>query len=85
LGFNYEDAGDEKNFLIASPEKALCDIAATQTHIATQKGMKESLELMRLDFSFYEKLNFPLLEEIKAGYRRQRLKLLINCLKDSHV
>ena len=85
IGIQLEDAGDEKNFLIASPEKAVCDIAATQTHIASQKKMKEFLELMRLDYSFYENLNFSLLEEIKAGYRRQRLKLLINCLKDSYV
>ena len=55
IGIQLEDAGDEKNFLIAS------------------------------DYSFYENLNFSLLEEIKAGYRRQRLKLLINCLKDGHV
>ena len=85
IGIQLEDAGDQKNFLIASPEKALCDIAATQTHIATQKEMKEFLELMRLDFSFYENLNFSLLQEIKDGYRRQSLKLLLNYLKDSHV
>jgi len=85
IGIKLEDAGDEKKFLIASPEKALCDIVATQNHIATQKEMNEFLELMRLDSSFYDKLDYSLLEDIKAGFRRQRLKLLLNCLKESHV
>lgn len=85
IGIKLEDAGDEKKFLIASPEKALCDIVATQNHIATQKEMNEFIELMRLDSSFYDKLDYSLLEEIKAGFRRQRLKLLLNCLKESHV
>jgi len=85
IGIKLEDAGDEKKFLIASPEKALCDIVATQNHIATQEEMNEFIELMRLDSSFYDKLDYSLLEEIKAGFRRQRLKLLLNCLKESHV
>jgi len=85
IGVQLEDAGDQKNFLIASPEKALCDITATQTHISTRNEMKEFLELMRLDFSVYKNLDFSLLEEIKAGYHRQRIKLLLHCLKDSYV
>ncbi len=85
IGTKLENAGDEKNFLIASPEKALCDIVAIQTHIKTQKEMREFLELMRLDASFYENLNYSLIEEIKIGYRRQSLKLLVNCLKGSYV
>lgn len=85
IGVQLESTGDEKNFLIASPEKALCDIAATQNHIATQKEMKEFLELMRMDSGFYENLNFSLLDDIRAGYRRRGLTVLINCLKDHHV
>jgi hypothetical protein len=85
IGVQLEDAGDQKKILIASPEKALCDIAATQTHISTRSEMKEFLELMRLDFSVYKNLDFPLLDEIKAGYHRQSIKLLLHCLKDSHV
>jgi len=85
IGIKLEDAGDQKKILIASPEKALCDITAPKTHISTKKEMKEFLELMRLDFSVYEKLDFSLLEKIKAGYRRQSIKLLIRCLKDGYV
>ena len=85
IGIKLEDAGDQKKFLIASPEKALCDTTAPKTHISTKKEMKEFLELMRLDFSVYKNLDFSLLEKIKSGYRRQSLKLLISCLRDSYV
>ena len=85
IGVQLEDAGDEKRFLMASPEKALCDIIASQTDIKTQMEMKKFLELMRLDSVDYENLNFSLLEKITAGYKRQSLRLLMNYIKDSHV
>ncbi len=85
IGIQLEDTGDQKKFLIASPEKALCDIAGTQTHISKTNEMKEFIELMRLDFSIYKNLDFSLLEKIKAGYRRQSIKLLLHCLKDNYV
>jgi len=85
IGVHLEDAGDQKKFFIASPEKALCDITATQTHISTRNEIKEFFELMRLDFSVYKNLDFSLLEEIKAGYHRQSIKLLLHCLKDYYV
>ncbi len=85
IGVQLEDAGDQKRFLMASPEKALCDIIATQTDIKTRMEMKEFLELMRLDPMGYENLNFPLIEKITAGYKRQSLRLLMNSIKDGHV
>ena len=85
IGIQLEDTGDQKKFLIASPEKALCDIIAMQTHISTKKAMKEFLELMRLDYSVYKKFDLPLLEEIKTGYGRQTIRLLVNCLKETKV
>ena len=85
IGVQLEDAGDQKHFLIASPEKALCDMAAIQTRISTKKEMKEFLKLMRLDDSVSKNFDLSLLEEIKTGYRRQRIKLLLNCLKEDYV
>jgi hypothetical protein len=85
IGIQLEDAGDQKFFLIASPEKALCDMTAMQTHISTKREMKEFLELMRLDYSVNKDLDLSLLEEIKTGYRRQSIKLLLNCLKEDYV
>lgn len=85
IGVQLEDAGDQKQFLIASPEKALCDMTAMQTHISTEKAMKEFLELMRLDFSVGKKPDLSLLEEIKAGYERKSINLLVTCLKEDYV
>ena len=85
IGIQLEDTGDQKKILIASPEKALCDITAMQTHISTENEMKEFLELMRLDYSVYKKLDLPLLEKIKTGYGRQSIRLLVNCLKENYV
>ena len=47
--------------------------------------MKEFFELMRLDYSDIKKLDLSLLEEIKTGYKRQSLKLMLNCLKEDYV
>jgi len=85
IGIQLEDAGDQKKFLIASPEKALCDMTAMQTHISTKMEMKEFLELIRLDYSVKNAIDFSLLEEIKTGYRRQSIKLLLDCLKEDYV
>ena len=85
IGINLEHAGDQKKILIASPEKALSDIIAIQTHISSEKEMKEFLELMRLDYGDIKKLDLSLLEKIKAGYKRQSMKLLLNCLKEEYV
>ncbi len=85
IGIQLEDVGDQKNILIASPEKALCDITATQTHLSTKKEMKEFLELMRLDYHGNKNFNFSLFEEIKTRYRRHSVKLLFDCLKEDYV
>jgi len=85
IGVQLEDTGDQKNFLIASPEKALCDMTAMQTQISTKMEMKELLELMRLDYNVIKNFDLSLLEEIKTGYRRQSIKLLLNCLKEDYV
>ena len=85
IGVRLEDTGDQKSFLIASPEKALCDMTAMQTHISAKKEMKEFLELMRLDNRVIKNFDLSLLEKIKTGYRRQSIKLLVSCLKEEYV
>lgn len=85
IGIQLEDAGDQKKFLIASPEKALCDMTAMQTHISTKREMQEFLTLMRLDYGACKDLDLSLLEEIKTGYRKQSIKRLLHCLKEDYV
>jgi len=85
IGIRLEDAGDQKHILIASPEKALCDITAAQPHISTKKEMKEYLELMRLDYRGGGNLEISLLEKISAAYGRRGVKLLVSCIREDHV
>ncbi|THB81112.1 MAG: hypothetical protein D3926_03690 [Desulfobacteraceae bacterium] len=85
IGVRLEETGDSRAFLIASPEKALSDLAAGQAQISNKREMEEFLKLLRLDFSVCSELDFTLMDKIKEGYRRQSLKLLFNCLKESHV
>jgi len=40
---------------------------------------------MRLDDSVSKNFDLSLLEEIKTGYRRQSIRLLLNCLKEDYV
>ena len=85
IGVQLEETSDRKKFFIASPEKALCDIAATRTHAETKEEIKEFLELMRLDFSFYENIDYALLDEIKKEYRKRPVNSLIQYIRDRNV
>lgn len=84
-GIKLGEAEDKKNFLIAAPEKALCDILASQFHLRSQEDLKDYLDLMRLDESFYNNYNYSLLEEISNNYRKSGVKLLLAYMKDNHV
>ena len=81
IGVQLEEASDRKKFFIASPEKALCDIAATRAHAETKEEIEEFLELLRLDFNFYENIDYSLLDEIGKGYRRRPVNSLIQYIK----
>lgn len=85
LGVRLEDSGSLKKFLIAGPEKALCDFVAMQPDILTQKAMREFLGLMRLDDSFHKSLDFTLMNEIRDGYRKKNVKRLLDCLESGDV
>ena len=68
IGVRLEEAGDGKRIFMAAPEKALCDLFASQTHLHSQKDIRAFLDLMRLDKTFFEGCNHSLLEEISVNY-----------------
>jgi predicted transcriptional regulator of viral defense system len=67
-------------FLIASPEKALCDmiVVTAGLRIQSRKAMREYLEEdMRIDTSAIEDVDFSVLDEaIECGIKRRELILL---------
>lgn len=57
-------------YMIASPEKAVCDKLYTISPVRTQKEMEMLLfEDLRLDRTSFEKLNFKVLEETASLYQ----------------
>jgi len=85
IGFKLEEVGGGKRIFIASPEKALCDLFAPQTHLRSQGDVKEFLKMMRLDEAFFEDCNHFLLEEINTSYGKPSVRQLITYLKGRHV
>ena len=85
IGVRLEEAGNAKRIFMAAPEKALCDLFASQTHLQSQEDVRESLGLMRLDETFFEGCNHSLLEEISANYGKLCVRQLTAFLKDRHV
>lgn len=73
-------------YLIASPEKALCDIITTKSGIRIQslKALKNLLlDDLRIDFSINKKWDVSIVNEcIKYGYKKSELQLLSKFIGD---
>ena len=71
---------DGVSFLIASPEKAVCDMIAVtpKLRIQSAKAMREYLEEdMRIDFSNLEVIDFSIFDKVvEAGVKRKEMGLL---------
>ncbi|MDR0762968.1 MAG: hypothetical protein LBF01_00530 [Bacteroidales bacterium] len=74
-------------FMIASPEKALCDLIVTRPYLRIQSGkaMREFLEEdMRIDFDAVERWNLDIIEQCaKYGKKKRELSLLLNYLQEN--
>ena len=75
-------------FLIASPEKALCDLILSTSglRIQSQKAMKQYLEEdLRIDIKGVNPLNPSIVEEcIPYAYKRNELNQLYKLLKNEY-
>lgn len=85
IGVKLENVGDDKKILIASSEKALCDLVSFQHHLHTREDVKEFLALLRLDDDFFENYDHFLLEEINRAYGKPSVRYLAAFLKETHV
>ncbi|MCG8618090.1 MAG: hypothetical protein MI802_17900 [Desulfobacterales bacterium] len=85
IGVKLENVGEGKKIFIASPEKALCDLVAVQSHLRLKGDLKEFLDLMRLDDAFFEGCNHVLLDEISSRYGKPNVRRLTTHLRDIHV
>lgn len=85
IGIQQNIINNEYAFLIASPEKALCDIivATPRLRIQSVKAMQKYLEEdMRIDFSVIEQINIEIIEQcIASGKKKAELGQLYKLLK----
>lgn len=85
IGVRLEKTGDGKHIFMASPEKALCDLTASQIHLHSQEDIREFLDTMRLEQTFLENCNHSLLEKISTNYGKPVVRRLSAFLRDCHV
>ena len=70
------------DFMIASPEKALCDMLYAKPPVKNQKQLKSLLfEDMRIDRTEFKNLNKGIMTELASVYRCTNLKLFAAVLK----
>lgn len=85
IGIRQEITGEKYAFLIATPEKALCDliIATSQLRIQSVKAMKGYLkEDLRIDFSAVEKFNKEIIAMcIQTGKKKTELSNLLKIIE----
>jgi hypothetical protein len=79
---------DSFAFVIASPEKALCDliISTSRLRFQSQKAVKRYLnEDIRVDFGIAKNWNADIITQcIQHSYKKTELTFLLNYLRDEH-
>ncbi len=80
IGISQDIVQNSYAYLIATPEKALCDLIVTKSGIRFQslKAVKEYLvQDLRVDFDVIKKWDLTIIDEcIKYGYKKVELRLL---------
>jgi predicted transcriptional regulator of viral defense system len=80
----YEE--ENYSFLMATPEKAICDliIITSGLRIQSERAMREYLyEDMRMDFDDLEHIDIGIIEQcIEHGRKRRELRYLLNVLQN---
>lgn len=85
IGIKQQTVENKYTFLIATPEKALCDTITTtpQLRIQSEKALKAYLEEdLRFEMSGLDNMNANIIREcIKTGKKKGILKLLLKLLQ----
>jgi len=88
IGIQQQTLPKQLTFLIASPEKALCDLIITKTGLRFQsiKAIKEFLlEDLRFDMENMPKWNLSIIEHCsETGYKKKELLLLKEYIKNEY-
>ena len=86
IGISQEIVQNSYAYLMASPEKAMCDLIVTKSGIRFQslKAITEYLEHdLRADLDVIKKWDLTIIDDcIKYGYKKEELRLLRNFIKN---
>lgn len=86
IGLKHINIKNEYAFLIATPEKALCDLIMCTAGLRLQsvKAMHEYIfEDMRIDIEYISNLNLNIIEDcIPFGYKKNEMRLLHKLLSN---
>ena len=86
IGISQKIIQNSYAFLIASPEKAICDLIVTKSGIRFQslKAIREYLMLnLRIDFDIIPKWDLAIIDDCrKHGYKKVELQLLSKLLEN---
>jgi predicted transcriptional regulator of viral defense system len=84
IGLNQKIIQDSFAFIIASPEKAICDLVLSTPglRLQSQKAMNEYLiDDLRVDFESVNAINPEIIKEcVQFGYKKKELELLYQVL-----
>lgn len=83
-GMDQMETGDSRNFLMATPEKALADKLYDHrgAGIVTQKELKNYLEEnLRIEPADIRALSAEKLDQIARSYRSRKVRLLVNLIR----
>ena len=82
IGIHIEVASDSEHFLIASPEKAICDVIAREKTLKTAHNILAFLiEDLRIDETDLKKLRLKAVREIALRYKKRSVSLLIEAIR----
>lgn len=87
IGITQKTIDNTYTFLIATPEKVLCDtILLNKQRIQSKKAMLEYLiEDLRIDFSAIQEVNLDIINQcIACGYKKMELMFLVKILQDEY-
>ena len=89
FGIRQEIVNDKYAYLIATPEKTICDIILTTNGLRLQsmKAMKSYLEEdLRIDFTMLKQFNPEIIRSCsEAGKKKTELTFLSKLFEDEHI
>ena len=85
IGITQQSINNQFNFLIATPEKALCDkiVFTKNVNLKTEKSMYSFLvDDLRIELQHIKQLNAAIIQNcINGGYKKKELELLVKIIK----